>query len=433
MGAKYFGEVGYFDFYQCAIEAGGKTVGWSDETITRDLRTYNLLPSKDVPACHRERFSEARWLEYKNDVAWIIKEGDQQNHLPNLDLVTDKGFNPTPFWSVVAGDLANAFPSQKGLALTLLMMVDFLVFVFSIAFIRWKEGDTLAILTALLTLFYFGAFHSLGGQFLQYIWFLCIIVSTVLWRAKKPFSSGVLMGLAIGIRSFPLFFAAPMFCVAFYSLIKKQKNIPVIIFCAGCITAMLMCFIIGSTSTRGVSAWQEWSEKISVHEKYLRGEIFEIGLPNLISTIASEENGNASNYLEDFPHTLLRIARFEKFIFLYYALAGTLLALWAWLLWKNRSLEVFGYGFIPLYVLTSLSPIYYLSLALLPCMFGGAPIRIRNYAVGGTLLLMVAHLPFLLSGYITFNYYDHLISGILIFLFFIGMVYVWHKEESLAP
>jgi hypothetical protein len=53
---------------------------------------------------------------------------------------------------------------------------------------------------------------------------------------------------------------------------------------------ILASFLLGSLAGRGVGAWGEWQRKISIHKNYLRGEIFDIGLANLISATVSQNH-----------------------------------------------------------------------------------------------------------------------------------------------
>jgi hypothetical protein len=315
LGAKYFNELGYFDFYQCAISAGKelKVAGWNDETIVRNLKNYDLTESRHLPPCPKEKFSAERWEEYKKDITLILNYKAGPSAVGILDLVTDKGFNPLPFWTVLAGAVANFFPNT-GPAFAFLMNLDFIVLIISIIFIWKSAGEPMARITATITLFYFGTFSSLGGQFLQYFWFLGLVWAIIAWRKDKPAVSGLLMGITTAIRSFPLFFALPIFIVTLFSIIRRKVEVKAFQFSLAFLIALTLCVGVGSLSDRGFGAWIEWQEKIGIHAKYLRGEIFNIGLPTFLSTVLSPVKDTTTNYLQNFPNTINPPTKYPFFL-----------------------------------------------------------------------------------------------------------------------
>ena len=363
---------------------------------------------------------------HKEDIAWIFAEHANPAFL--RELVTDKGFNPPPFWAVAAGAVANTIP-PKGPRFTLVMLADLLIFVAAIVVVWWNAGEQVARLTFVLTLFYFGTFSSLGGQFLQYFWVLGLVGSVALWRQERPALSGALLGVSAGIRSFPIFFALPLFVAALHSLAQGHIDRRAVRFCIACTGALGICFVIGSMSVWGLGAWADWRDKIAMHQHYLRGEIFNIGLPTLITTALSGETRTATTYKEDFPHALTRIASFDRLAVPYYLICGIVVALWLFLLFKTRHATLFGYGYIPLYLGLALSPFYHLSLVLLPFMFSDAPRLTRTCVFWGTSFLVAVHAPLLRSrGYITFYFIDHMVSASLIFMLVMGMLFFSLKD-----
>ena len=120
---------------------------------------------------------------------------------------------------------------------------------------------------------------------------------------------------------------------------------------------------------------------------------------------------------------------FNEHIFIYYVITTIIFILWIYMIWKTKQKNLFAYGFVIMYVCFSLSPFYYLSLTLMPFMFWDAPEKIRRYTLWATCILIIVHLPFIATGYITFGYYEHLESAILFFLFVLSIMGVWIKEE----
>src|SRR5207244_10976254 len=94
--------------YACGLAAdldGAR--GWDSRTKVRVLSTYAIVGRDDIAPCPRDRFSPPRWSAFVKDVTAL------QSMLPESEraaVLTDKGFNPPPSWSVLAGWVANHVP-----------------------------------------------------------------------------------------------------------------------------------------------------------------------------------------------------------------------------------------------------------------------------------------------------------------------------------
>lgn len=426
LGAKYFNEVGYFDFYNCVVEAGKGNIKWNDYSAVRGLRSYELTTVENLTPCNKTNFSDLRWEEYKKDVLWAYETESVWGKENMRQLVTDKGFNATPFWAVLAGVLTQIFP------LWLLVDLDLILFVVSIVLIWYLLGEKISRITSLFILFYFGTFLYLGGQFMQYIWFPLLVGSILSWHKNRPILSGFVGGLSIGLYSFPIFFALPFFI---YTLRRPFKiNVdPYVRFSVSCIATLIFCFVIGSTSSQGVKAWISWSEKISIHSEYLKGEVFNMGLPVFSSTVFSNDKVTYYTYEEQIPQTQKQLQTFYEIKYFVWFLSTIVLIWWLQLVWKTKEKTLFGYGYVPLYLLTALSPFYHLSIVLLPLMFWNASKNVTKYIVWGISFLILINMYFLLKdGYINFNYHQHLLSGTLLFMFIFGLMFILQKDSKIS-
>lgn len=79
---------------------------WGPDVMVRDLETYEIVPRNEIKSCPSAGtgFSSVRWQEFKDDLAVLQTTRDQEFW---NQVITDKGFNPTPFWAVVGGFIAN--------------------------------------------------------------------------------------------------------------------------------------------------------------------------------------------------------------------------------------------------------------------------------------------------------------------------------------
>ncbi len=161
-----------------------------------------------------------------------------------------------------------------------------------------------------------------------------------------------------------------------------------LLFSVSLVVALDLSVVVGATSARGLAAWREWREKIVVHSSYLRGEVFDIGLPRLVADIASHDRADSDSYIEDTPHTEARTAALGAHLRAWRLLAAMLIVLMCGAVWCVPVEAQMALGFVPLYALLALSPYYYFALALLPFMVVGLD-RSQFAAVVGLLVAVL--------------------------------------------
>ncbi len=419
LNAKYFGELGYRSLYACSLEAAGER--WQTIGYVRDLETYDVVPRSQLRACPREEFSDARWQSFTRDVATLASKAPTAYF---GEALTDKGFNPPPSWAVPAGSLASLVPlDPPGLA-TLLFNLDILAILATVAIVWRERGYRLAALTGALLLAFFGTFGIIGGNFLQYLWVPLVALAAYLWRRGRPAASGLAIGAAAGLQIFPIVFALPIIAMGLPRWGDRAPSSgarPVVRFGTALVAVLLASVAIGSLSPTGPAAWASWREKIADHESYIRGEIFNIGLVNLVATAGSASYEPAEIYREDVPNTAQRLRGLEGSRATYYAALVLLLALVGVGMWRSSEPASLWYSYPLMYGLLAMSPFYYLSLALLPYLAATAPPAVRRYATWGTAALLLLHLPYILWGYISFSYLPHLFSELTIAAFMYGL------------
>lgn len=419
LGAKYFNEIGPFDLYACAIAADGETSRiWAAEKPVRDLRTYTTVRA-DTLSCPLERFTPQRWAAFAHDVSWITATSTPADW---ASAVTDKGYNATPFFSVVFGQVAHVA--------TVLRMEGehrrFIVFNLDVIFLAisiwivWNSaGATIALLTLVLALGFFGNFGRIGGNFGQYIWFPWLALAIAAWRARRPALSGAALGIATGFQMFPAVFAIPVLISGLRSVVRRDRDgwMRPLVFSLSLVVAIGSCVAVGSASGRGAGAWRAWQQKMAVHSVYLRGEVFDIGLPNLIADAFSRDRASGNSYAEDTKHNLARLAALGAHRRVWFLSAALLLVLTLAAVWSVPDEAVFALGFVPLYALLALSPYYYFSLALLPFMALGIARRQYRILVGMLALLFAVNLEIWGGSYVSFSFGWHAVSQGLIALF----------------
>lgn len=412
LGAKYANEVGPFDLYACAMAADSEHAVWGATTLVRDLHSYTLVPAWTLN-CPREHFTAQRWHTFTKDVALLT---GTDTAAAFAGAVTDKGYNATPFFSSVFGRIAAAVPIEGKRTRLLLFNLDILLVAVSIGLVWYSAGATIALLTLLLVVGFFGNFGRIGGNFGQYAWFPFLTLAVAAWRARRPLLSGGALGLATGLQLFPVVFAIPIVIGGLRAAWQRDRGgwMRTVLFSASLALTFGLSIVAGSTSARGLGAWKEWHEKIAVHSSYLRGEIFDIGLPRLVADVVSRDRADTDSYIDDTPHTFARGAALEAHPGIWRLAAALLIVLMCGVVWCVPEDARMALGFVPMYALLALSPYYYFALALLPFMIVGLDRTQFSVLVGLLVTVLGIQLAIWGGSYISFVYWRHVASEILI-------------------
>ena len=419
LSAKYFNEIGPFDFYACVIEADKEANHvWPPDQLVRDLHTYHLVESSSL-RCPRGAFTDARWKEFVHDVATLTNTAPADYWAQAL---TDKGYNATPFWSVLFGAVANVVPVDSTIGSAILFNLDFLFVAASIGIVWYFAGETAALLTLVFALGYFGNFGRIGGNFAQYLWFPVLALAIGAWAAKKPTLSGIAFGAAAALQVFPVFFTVPLAVAGVRQFFHREKGFELTRrFFTWLSITLAIAFVIGSLSTHGIYGWSAWRDKIALHSSYLHSEIFDIGVANLVSDVYATDRSGSSTYAEDTPHSFARAGTLREHTAIWFGVAGVYLVLLVAAAWRGSENSLPVLGFVGLYALLSLSPYYYFSLALTPLMLDGMQKRERNILLGLVISLLIVHLVWWGGSYISFSFSGHEYSE---FLFAVVMLAV---------
>lgn len=419
IGAKYIKELGYFNLYSCAYDVNKDA--WQPIKSARDLRSYKIIPIKNLPKCPLENFTTERFREFVHDTRFIAGRAPV-NYWSNA--ITDKGFNAPPFWAAFGGIIAGIIPLNNTTYI-FLFNLDLLFVGIAAGFIWYGAGRRVGLITLALAFLYFGTLNIIASNFMQYAWFPLLAGAFVFWNKKKYRLSGVLLGFSAGLQVFPGFFALPVFFVFIISVIRNQKKVlkTSSAFIFAFLVILIFCVFVGSFYAGGVSIWDQWNKKITIQRNYINGEIFNIGFPNLAATIFTNDYSNSDTYSQEYIHTINRNKAVEKYITPITIVIIILTLAISYVLYRSKKIQPLAYGYFLMYILTTLSPYYYLTLALLPFVFWKNSIPVKRFSSMGTVILFGLHLViFRNGGYVVFNYSTHLISKLSIFIFFVSLL-----------
>lgn len=351
LGSKYYDELGYTDLYPCAVQR----IDRAFNDFARDLETYEWRMTADLANCPRENFTIERWDNFGADLSTVIYSDPTIGN----NILLDKGLNTTPFWLAISKPLANMAPINSDLFWLVITLDLFAIIGAVVAIYKLADLQSAALAIAFIAGFW-PTFGKLAGNWLQYIWLLPLVVGCLLFK-KKPVLSGLSIGLAAGLRLFPVFFILPAIGG------KRWQKITLAAF----LGAVFLVFLIGSWSGRGPGAWLSFGEKIRLQAGAIINEPLNIGLENTISTVLSYDTANRHYHMmktaDVGPLQYPTIAIFDHNFSLAFVVSAPIIAVIAWYVLRSRGWPVptFGRSILLIFAVLTLSRYYWLMLVVL--------------------------------------------------------------------
>ncbi len=280
--AKYFEELKYDGLYLASVlsyaeEHGGLESPRIQRTELRDLRDHKMRKVREVmPEVRqiRQRFSDARWAQFKKDMAYFWETMGSGGYLGSM---RDHGGNATPVWLTIAHLMFQSAPASNEVLLLSGLLDPLLLLVFAIA--AWRS---FGLRTALVSLIVFGAndFYMFGsnwaGATLRNDWMVYLGLGACALKTERYRLGGALLAFSALIRAFPaislLALGVPLaYSVAEYyrahgklpswsEIFQNQRWFFRTAFGA---TAFLICAVAISSYVMGADSWPLWVKKIS--------------------------------------------------------------------------------------------------------------------------------------------------------------------------
>ena len=269
LGTKYFDELGYFDLYLASFKADaeGKNI-FGQARRTRDMHTYDVISRKRALTMAdelqvKEHFSDGRWKQFRKDLRQIQRHRTAKGW---TETVLDLGYNPSPAWLIVHRPLLNYYDVSKRKTLAHLCSLELLMYLVLIAVAWWAFGARFAMVSSLWVLTYFGNANLLVGSYFHYDWLFFTVLAVALYKKGYPILSAPVLGYVAMMRGFPGLLAI-FPGIAWVRELIRTRRLPRK-YTAFCLTLAVSCgamVALGSTTDRGIGAWSEWREKISIH------------------------------------------------------------------------------------------------------------------------------------------------------------------------
>lgn len=374
VNAKYFDELGYYDLYPCLILADHENDGpWWDEGRTYMAQHeggHVLNPIGHAVARGRHvrdtRFTPERWSAFEHDALVLSRDLWMGGAEVWQQMIIDHGYNGPPAWALVGGPIATLVPVE---AVKWLGWLDVVVLVGALVLVaRAWDRDTAAWVALFLLVTYSTRWPTITWVLLRYDYVALLLAATAAARLGRGSAAGALVGFASALRLFPVLWAfGPVArgAVAWWRGSRPR-------FAIGFLAAALAA---GGGSV-ALAAWRYGPEQFTIHLDNMRDHTGPDQLSSRRIGLAL-----ALTHRIGLDEPMLSPARREAIgrqAPARLALAGALLLALGWALRRARDEEVVGFGFLPLFLLTTASYYYYVIRGTLVVVHAGALDQPRN-------------------------------------------------------
>lgn len=382
LGAKYLPELGFTGLYDCAIavdidRGNAVTVStyWVRDLTTNEMRrgAENLQHAAECKA----RFAPERWAAFSADTTWLF---DHMTERKRIDVLTDHGYNPTPFWSVAGSWLANRAPISWN-QMVWLAVIDPALIVLMAGAIWWAFGwEVLCLAMVWFGLNYPSRYNYVGGAFLRQDWLLFAVASLCFARRGRMWASGFSLVWSAMLRVFPAFIALGLVLKILQQCWQAKRlhlTRPQWQFAGGALLAVAILFPISLTvggDNHGLSVWKAFATN---SRKHLATPVTNnIGLPMIVSFEPSTRAARVSAYWHDAPWDAWKDQRHRVFAerrVIYWVIVAAFVVLLAAAVRREDDWValVLGVGAIP--ILTDMASYYFCILMVFAMLWRRMP------------------------------------------------------------
>ncbi len=369
LGSKYFGELGYRQLYAAMLAAEAELHGSLPAPKARDLASLEVLPATALLAAGEEAragFTAERWSEFRRDVE-VFHRGMGGGY-PSIFM--DHGFNASPVWAMLGGAVARLVPAGSERGVLLLSLLDSALLAAAFAAVGWAFGRRVVPIAALYFTVVFGAsFFWIGGAFLRFLWFFAVVVAACCLHRKRYAAAGALLGLATGLRVFPVLLMVPLAFKGAALVLRGSPRARRYLVLGGAYLGTLALLVaLTGFLPRGWAHWSEFTENTSQH--------LGIVSPNVVSLtqILALPESQAAVTWEEFRALKQRRARIfrAQLLLVLVPLLGLVAVLSRW----QTDLGALALGLPLLFVGLNLAAYYWVVLLLLVLLCRNHPGRL---------------------------------------------------------
>jgi hypothetical protein len=427
LGAKYFDELGYRDLYGRVLLADREqSLGLESVPQVNDLYTYQPTTPEQAIAKLTGTFSPERWQAFRQDLTLV------QSHEtgPRFSrMLTDHGYNASPFNTVIYRALAHAFTLQSYAARTFLLGLDLVLLVASVGFVVWAYGLRRGLAVGVFFVTFFGVASLQVAGFLRYDWWLATVMAVCLYRRERYVLAGLALSYATMTRIFPAFLLlGPMvqaLVLGFRERRVERSSLRLVLaFLLGCGLALPL----GATTGRGWTAWNEFYDNISWHSQqhYLGPK--RMGLQKLFAFDFSQ--GQLPDDTEE------RARCYQRYRYWYGGSVVVLMSLFIAVVTRRSRSDALLLGLAPCFFLVVLSRYYWAVwglLLLLRCPRGtpgGAALSNARRAAFSDAWVLLLGPAFHVAVAVALNPYDHYqITNWAMLVLLVGVLVEFARED----
>ena len=360
LGTRYFDEVGYEDLYLTVLlaDADGPRHFLGIDKI-RDMRTYTPLTRREAMDRAAEEGIRARFTPER----WARLQADIDVFYPLLSKSTwsgvfrDLGYNPSPAWVALHRPLLDRVDlnrrSLEGLAA---LQVPMYLGMLGVAW--WAFGLRATLWILLWNLIFFGNRGRVLGGYWSYDWLALTLLAAAAIARGRAVAGAISVGLVGMMRGFSGLMALgpTMRAVAEVARGRRPTGFELRFLL---VLALVMAGLGGiSLSTgRGLEAWGEWADKISLHSSRIGVGGNHLGLRTLFG-----EDYSMPGITEDLElRRTISVAQAGA-----YRVAQAILLGWTLLVLPRRGrLDGALLGFVAAFAIMVLSRYYYAAWSVL--------------------------------------------------------------------
>ncbi len=354
LGSKYASELGYTGLYEAALVADvetGRRFAHERDAI-RHLEDGTCIPVEEVlrdPRAVKARFSSARWDEFTGDVRYFkeILSPVRWN-----GVFHDKGYNPSPVWTMTAAPLANLVETSNPRGMLALSLLDPMLLLLATAAVWRTFGARPALLMVILIGTHMATSHShMRGAFLRTDWVAALVLAVCAVKAKRPAVGGALVAFSAALRVFPALFALGIVLAVAQRGPRQREQLRFGIGFA--VTLVLLLTLSAVAVVPGT--WPGFADKIWQHHDSFSP--WRVGFKHLfLGTYEYLPDGNTHHEV------------FRQRWLPWWALQGLMLAGLAFMTRRLETWETLALGFVPVFFLVAPTYYYYIMLVI-PLLF----------------------------------------------------------------
>lgn len=376
VNAKYFDELGYYDLYPCAILVDHENGGpwWDDGKVYMAQHegghVFNPIDHALARGRHVRdtRFAADRWEAFEHDVLVLSRDRWGGGAPVWRQLINDHGYNGPPAWTLIGGAIAQLVPVER---VKWLGWLDVVLLVGALTLVaRAWDRDTAAWVALFLLVTYSARWPTLTWSVLRYDHAALLLGATALARMGRGAGAGALVGLAASLRLFPALWAfGPVARDAVGWWRGRRPRFAV---------AFLVAAAVGGGGAVGLAAARFGVEQTAIHLDNMSDHTDARQLSSrrigLALALTHRVGLDEPAITDDRRKAIAAQAPIRAVV------AGLLLLGLGWALRAARDEEVVGFGFLPLFLVTTASYYYYVARGTLVVVHAGALDRLRNRA-----------------------------------------------------